>query len=152
MDPVAITAAMSEATFAEVITSSSRQLREILFSQMNIKLKKKNLGLHVHEKRDERIRKLHEKLKQASGKRETDICRELVRTWLYSKRAMLKSALDFLGVPNEDGLVDTEIDFFKELSLERVRELKAHLCEKFSPEHVKIYMQFVEIPHTNDVD
>ncbi len=146
MDPVLITAAMSEATFAEVITSSSRKLREILFAQMNVKQKKKNLGLHVHEKRDERIRKLHEKLKQASGQREADICRELVRTWLYSKRAMLKAALDFLGIANEDGLVDTEIDFFKELSLERAGELKTHLEKDFPPEHVKIYLEFIEVP------
>jgi hypothetical protein len=124
MDPVLIAASMSEATFAEVIKSSSRQLREILFSQMHVKYSAKKPGLHIHGKRDERIRKLHEKLKQVSGQREIDICRELVRTWLYSKRAMLKAALDFLGVPNQDGLVDAEIDFFKELSLERVRELK----------------------------
>jgi len=147
MDPVLITASMNETTFAEMVSCSSRQIREILFSQMNIKPKKKSLSLKVHEKRDERVRRLHERLKTAAGKKESDICRELIRTWLYTKRPMLKSALDFLGIENEDGLVSIETDFFNNLSADKVKALKEHLEKSFPLEHALIYLQFMEVPH-----
>lgn len=147
MDSIAITAAMSETTFAEIMSCASRKVREVLFAQMSVKAKKKGLTLKVHGKRDERVRKLHERLKVASGTRENEICQELIRTWLYTKRPMLKSALDFLKVPNEDGLVDTELDFFADLTLDQVLSLKSHLETQFLSEEVKIYLNFVNVAH-----
>ena len=146
MDPIAITKSMSDTIFSDVVSSAPRKTREVLFSQLGIKAKKPMIGLDLNRKRDERARQLHERLKSSTGKRENDVCRELIRTWLFTQRPLLKAALDFVGVPNDNGLVETETDFFKDLSPERITALKKHLYVSFNPEHVDIYMRFVEIP------
>lgn len=151
MNPVSIIAQTPEPIFAEMISGSSRKVRETLFSKMGIKSKAKSVGIKLHEKRDERTKKLHEKLSSATSKGESEICSELIRTWLYGKRAMLKSALDFLGVANDDGLVESDLDFFKEMSEERSRELVNHLSKSFEREEIKIYLSFVEVPFVDKI-
>lgn len=147
MDPVALTAQMSPETFFEVIDASPRKVREMLFSQLGVKAKKKSIGLRLSQKRDERTQKLHERLKEAQTKQEVEVCKELIRNWLYTKRAMLKSALDYLKVPNDNGLVETEIDFFGKLSKSDVDALCKHLEKDFPKEHVELYLKFVDVPH-----
>ncbi len=147
MDPVAITAQMTEPTFFDVVQKSPRKVREVLFSQLGVKAKKKGSGIHIQENREDRVRKLHQKLSSMHSKKESEVCRELIRNWLYTKRPMLKSALDFLGIPNDAGLVDQETDFFSNLSKDRVQELVTHLKKDFDAEHVSVYLQFMEVPH-----
>ncbi len=146
MDPIALTGQISDATFAEMVQSSSRKVREVLYSQFGIKTKKK-FSANLQERRDERVRKLHERLKTGSTKQEAEVCRELIRNWLYGKRPLLKSTLDFLEVPNDNGLVEIELDFFTNLHEDKVEALVKYLCTQFQPEHVAIYLRFVEVPH-----
>lgn len=149
MDFIVIVAHMSEETFAEVIQASPRKIRETLFARLGIKAKK-TIGLKVHGKLEERTKKLHERLKQAQTKQEDDLCQELVRNWLYTKRPMLKAVLDFLEVKNDNGLVDEEPTFFQELPPERVRAIFAALKDQFPTEHLAIYLRFVKTPHVDD--
>lgn len=147
MQFVSMVAAMSEDTFGEVISSSPRKIRETLFARMNIKAKKQ-IGLKVHGKLEERTRKLHERLKGAQTTQEDKLCEELVRNWLYTKRPLLKTTLDHLGVKNDNGLVEEEPAFFKELSVDKVKELVALLKKDNHPdEHIKLYLAFVGVPH-----
>lgn len=147
MQFVSMVAAMSEDTFAEVIASSPRKIRETLFARMNIKAKKQ-IGLKVHGKLEERTKKLHERLKGAQTTQEDKLCEELVRNWLYTKRPLLKTTLDHLGVKNDNGLVEEEPTFFKELTVEKVKELVTLLQkDKHADEHIKIYLEFVGVPH-----
>ena len=48
---------------------------------------------------------------------------------------------------NDDGLVEVETDFFKELPEKKVGELVKHLDGKFPRDAVLIYLNFMEVPH-----
>jgi hypothetical protein len=142
---------MSEATFAELVQSSPRKIRETLFQRLNIKAKK-SIGLKVHQKAEERSKKLHEKLKGADSENENRLCEELVRNWLYTKRDLLKATLDHLGIKNDNGLLDEEPTFFQELSVDKVKDLVAHLKKQgFDFEHIRAYLLFVKTPHVDTV-
>src|SRR5690349_20994533 len=102
MEFVALVTKMSDETFGDVIGASPRKIRETLFGRLGIKAKKKTIGVRVHEKLEERTRKLHDRLKSAQTKQEDDLCQELVRNWLYTKRPLLKATLDHLGIKNDN--------------------------------------------------
>jgi hypothetical protein len=145
MQFVSMVAGMTDDTFAEVISASPRKIRETLFSRLNIKAKK-TLGLKVHGKLEERTKKLHDRLKQATTDQENKLCEELMRNWLFTKRAMLKATLDHLGVKNDNGLVDEEPEFFKQLTADKVNELVAMLKNEHPVEHIRLYLAFVGVP------
>ena len=145
MQFVSMIADMTEDTFAEVISSSPRKIRETLFARLNIKAKKQ-IGLKVHGKLEERTKKLHDRLKSAQTEQENKLCVELMRNWLFTKRPLLKATLDHLGVKNDNGLVDEEPTFFKELSAEKVNELVNVLKGEYPVEHIRLYLAFVGVP------
>jgi hypothetical protein len=147
---------MSETTFNEVVAAAPRKTRETLFQRLGIKAKKQ-IGLKVHAKTEERTKKLHEKLKSAEtkeggGEQENRLCEELLRNWLYTKRPLLKATLDYLNIKNDNGLVDEEPTFFQELTADKVKELVTHLMKDGYPaEHIALYLHFVKTPHVDDV-
>jgi hypothetical protein len=141
---------MSEETFAEVIQASPRKIRETLFGRMGIKAKKR-VGVRVHGKLEDRTKKLHVKLKQGTSAQEIELCQELARNWLFTQRPLLKATLDFLNVPNDNGLIDEDPTFFQELEKDKLTELVAHLNKEFSLESIQIYLQFVEVPNLDEV-
>jgi hypothetical protein len=145
MQFVSMVAGMTEDTFAEVISASPRKIRETLFARLNIKAKKQ-IGLKVHGKLEERTKKLHERLKGAQSEQENKLCEELMRNWLFTKRPLLKATLDHLGVKNDNGLVDEEPSFFKELTADKVNDLKGVLAAAHPVEHIKLYLEFVGVP------
>lgn len=152
VDHLALVAKMSEAAFADVIASSPRKIRETLFGRLGIKAKKRSVGLRVHGKLEERTKKLHARLKEASSKQESDLCEELVRNWLYTKRELLKDTLDFLGVENDNGLIDEEPTFFQELEKEKVQALVEAMKDKgHAPETIEVYLRYVEVAHADEV-
>jgi hypothetical protein len=151
MQFIAMISKMSEETFADVISASPRKIRETLFGRLGIKATKKTIGLRVHAKLEERTQKLHDRLKSAQTKQEDDLCQELIRNWLYTKRPLLKATLDHLGVKNDNGLVDEEPTFFAELSQEKVTDLIDALKKDFPLEHVLVYLRFVNVPHLDAV-
>lgn len=143
MDSVQLVANMSAEIFSEMMSVSRRQVREILFSQLGIKAKSKSLLKNLQQKKEERLEALQDALKHSSSKREADICTELIRNWLYTKRPLLKSALDHLGVPNDNGLIDSDPTMFASLSKEQTNSLFAHLSKDFDREIVLIYLGFM---------
>lgn len=146
MDPILIISRASEDTFSEMIQLSPRKIREAMYSQFGIK-GKTSLLKRLQQNRDDRVFKLRERLVSSVSKQESELCKELIRNWLYTKRPMLKAALDFLHVPNEDGLVDEEPDFFEKLSDSQVKELVSHLKREYKEDHVEIYLRFMGTPH-----
>lgn len=144
---ISLVANMSEVTFQEVIQSSPRKIRETLFGRLGIKAKK-SVGLKVHGKLEDRSKKLHEKLRGATTPEEAQLCEELVRNWLYTKRTLLIDTLDHLGVKHDAGLVDEEPTFFQELAEDKVKALVAHLRSKgHGDEVISAYLFFVKTPH-----
>ena len=88
--------------------------------------------------------------RNAEGEQENRLCEELVRNWLYTKRPLLKATLDYLGIKNDNGLVEEEPTFFQELTAEKVKELVTHLKGAgYQAEHIALYLHFVKTPHVD---
>ena len=149
MDSVQIIREMSQETFQDVVQTSPRKVRETLYARMGIKGKKKKVGLRVHAKAQDRANQLFERLQNADSDKEVELCSELVRNWLYHQRPMLKTALDFLEVPNDNGLTEQETDFFESLEKEKCL-LVQHLKDNgFAEDHIG-HLKFVDVPHLQD--
>lgn len=134
-------------TFSDVIAISPRKVRESLFSHYGVKAKGRSIFFSIKEKKETRIRNLQEVLKEVKQPKEQEFLKELFRNWLFHQRPLLKTTLDFLGVENDQGLVEIETDFFKELSKQKVDELVKHLHGKFSRDAILIYLTFMEVPY-----
>ncbi|MBI5495793.1 MAG: hypothetical protein HY904_12280 [Deltaproteobacteria bacterium] len=150
LHPSQIVGAMSEAKFAEMMARSPRSVRETLFGRLNIKASStKSILPKLHQKNEERIKKLHTKLAQVPGnaKNEQDLCSELIRNWLVGKNPMLIAAMDQLGVKHENGLTEQELDFIEKLEPAKVKDLVGALAGKFADEEVGIYLRFMKVPH-----
>ena len=139
-------------TFQEIITSSPRKIRETLFGRMGIKAKKKKVGIRVHGRLEDRAKKLHVRLKDGTTDQENELCGELLRNWLFTQRPLLKATLDHLGVANDNGLIEEDPEFFKELEEDKVKDLVKHLrAGEFTDESIKVYLTFVETPFLDKV-
>lgn len=138
---------MTKEIFEQVMHASSRKVRETLYTKLGIKALKKGPLAQLKGHPDNRYEQLFQRLQANNSKEMVELYRELVRNWLYQKRPMLQSALDFLSIPNDNGLVDQELDFFRTLTQEQAKALYAHLCDRFAKEEVAIYLRFVEVPH-----
>lgn len=149
MDPIALISRTSEPVFANMIACCSRQVRETLYTRLGIKSSVSGVMLQLGKKREDKIKKLHDKFKNSDSKAESEVCQEIIRNWLYTQRPLLKATLDFLKIPNQDGLVETELDFFKDLSESEAKAVFDHLADKFDPEHVWIYLSFVSVPYVD---
>ncbi|MEW5853678.1 MAG: hypothetical protein AB2A00_33190 [Myxococcota bacterium] len=149
LHPSRIIGAMSQAKFSELMAKSPRQVRETLFNRLQIKAEKKSVVPRPHQKNEERIKKLHVRLAQcpANAKNEQELCEELIRNWLVGKTPMLVATLDHFGVKHENGLTETEIDFFEKLEPAKVKELVGLLAPKFDAEEMAIYLRFLKVPH-----
>lgn len=134
-------------TFSDVITVSPRKVRESLYSHYGVKAKSRMSLLSVKEKTEAKVKQLYTVLQTAKNPKEQEFLKELFRNWLFHQRPLLKSTLDFMGVKNDDGLVETETDFFKEMSEKKVAELVAHLKPNFSKDAILIYLNFMEVPY-----
>jgi len=133
-------------TFAEIIAISPRKVRESLFSHYGIKSKTRGLLTSIKEKKEQRIKILHETLQAAKRPRELEFLKELFRNWLFSQRPLLKATLDYLKVENDNGLVEEETDFFEKLSEQQVKELISFLKPSFSHDSILIYLSFMQVP------
>ena len=137
MQYLSLVSDLSNETFQEVVSASPRRIRETLFGRLGIKAKKKKIGVRVHGKMEDRTKKLHERLREASTAQEDELCGELLRNWLYTQRALLAATLDHLGVKHDDGLVDEDPAFFKEPGLETLRrQFKYELADVLGNENL----------------
>lgn len=146
MDPIALISQVSDQTFSSMIASCSRKVRDTLYARLGIKSNISGVTLQLGKKREDQVKKLHEKFKNSDSQAESEVCQEIIRNWLYTKRPMLKATLDFLKIPNQEGLVDTELEFFKNMSESDAKAVFEHVSQQFEPEHVWIYLNFVEVP------
>lgn len=126
-----------------------RKVRESLYSHYGIKNKSRGLLTSLKDKKENRVKNLHVALKDASNPREQEFLKELFRNWLFHQRPLLKATLDYLNVANDNGLVETETDFFKELDEKKVKELIDYLKPNYSHEAILVYLSFMEVPHLN---
>jgi hypothetical protein len=138
---------ISFTTFSDIIALSPRKVREALYSHYGIKAKSKSILSSLKEKKEQRMKALHTTLQDAKHPKEQEFLKELLRNWLFHQRPLLKSTLDFLDVPNDNGLVECETDFFKDLPEAKVKDLVTNLRRDFSDESILIYLSFMEVPY-----
>src|SRR5688572_17334729 len=97
---------MSQEKFLEVFGASGRKAREAYFARHDIKKPRKLSGLpKAGAKSEARAATLHEVLAERDDE---ELVEELLRVWLMTKRPMLAAALDFLEIPHEEGLTESD--------------------------------------------
>jgi len=147
MNSIQMTTNLSDKAFFEMLASSPRQVREVLFSRFQVKSSTSRTTISPVERRFERAAVLKLRLNQATSSQEETLCKELIRNWLYTKRPMLKAAMDFLGIKNDNGLVDNDEGIFDSVTADKARALYEHLAKSFDPEEVALYLRFMAVPH-----
>ena len=145
MSAISIISDIQPDLFSVILETSPRQVREVLFSRFGVKAKKKYGMKSFAERRKEKAVKLQDKLKACESEQEQELCSELIRNWLFTKRPMLKAALDFLKIENNDGLVEKDLDEFGKLNKSDAEALLNHLSETFPKEEALIYLQFMGV-------
>lgn len=134
---------LSEDKFSEVLTASTRQARETYFSRHRVEAPKKSKQGFAKPgaKNEARAKALHAVLSQAD---DDEMCEEILRTWLLTKRPMLAAALDHLKIPHNDGLTEsTDLDKVTELSGRALKELVAAVSQRAPKEDIAIYLKYL---------
>ena len=132
--------------FEEIINASPRQAKEGYFKRRSIRTKvSTNRFLKPGDKMAQRIEKLFDALKNND---DDELGEEILRAWLLSKRDLLANALDYLDIPHVNGLSDSDLSKFEKLSNRDVKKLLDHLKQIASDEDIKIYFEFMGVPHT----
>lgn len=134
-------------TFSDVLSVSPRKVRESLYSHYGIKNKSPMALTSIKDKKEQRVKSLFATLQSANKPKELEFLKELFRNWLFHQRPMLKSTLDFLGVENDNGLVETETDFFKTLNDSKIKELTTKLKTEYPSDAILIYLSVMEVPN-----
>jgi hypothetical protein len=100
-----IVRSLSPEKFAEIVGASGRKAKEVYFHRHAIKAPKFGTTLKSRAKNETRTQKLYEIL---LSEKDEQLCEELLRTWLLTKRAMLSAGLDFLKIPHNNGLTESD--------------------------------------------
>ncbi len=133
-----------------IYSTCSRKIRNMLEGSYGKKIKK---GKRVSLKsgKDRAIQALAVRNGLAAAN-ESQMAEEVLKTWLYGQRPLLKAALDFFGIENDDGITEQELTAVEEASAEKLIELTALLKNQgHALEDIAIYLAFVKTKHFNDV-
>lgn len=137
-------AKLSPTMFASVFSASGRKSRESYFARHRIRAVRGKHGVPTSQDRNARVEKLHQQLIEVS---DPELCDELLRTWLLTRRPMLAAALDHLQIAHQDGLTNSdEVERFKSLDAKQNQELRAALADAASPEEIDIYLSYMGAP------
>jgi len=125
-----------------LLKAAPRKVREELYRRLGIKSKSSTFSLKGRstEKGDRVVQSL------AQGRDPgREVLDELVRNYLFGKRALLTTALDHLEVRHNDGLTDQDLDFLESLEPKQVKALKAALKDH-DPVDVRLYLELMRVP------
>lgn len=102
---------LDEASFAQLLRSISiGKLRTFqLFDRMKARM-------HVAKLNSEHIRKSEPRLWTRLSEHDEDLATDLSQAILVSHMDMIKAVLDHLGIPNQDGFFDKDLDGAKYLT------------------------------------
>ncbi|MCK5688952.1 hypothetical protein KAI87_06770 [Myxococcota bacterium] len=140
---------INQEKFIEVFSASSRKARETYLHRHGVKASTGNRLSKPGAKNLARASKLYDLL---ADKDDDEMCEEILRTWLLSKREMLAAALDHLEIENENGLTESDdVDKFEKLNKKELSALTKALEGQASKDDIAIYLRFmgnkeVELP------
>lgn len=140
-----------EDKFIEIYFACPRKIRNTLEAKHARKARRRGRRVSLRSERN--------KAKAALQVREglvksgdSEMAEEVLKTWLYDKRPMLKEALDFFEIENEDGITGRDIDAFEKAPGEKIEELLDLLSNKgYDVEDIAIYMAFMQAEHFDEV-
>ncbi|MCB9655271.1 MAG: hypothetical protein H6729_14210 [Deltaproteobacteria bacterium] len=131
--------------FEELLAASPKKFREEIFRKAGSKKKTSAFSLKTASGDPHRVGKVQEAIRSGSTLG-GEYIEELVRNYLYGRRALLADALDFLGVEHDDGLTETDLDFVGDMPEEKGRALRAALEGKHAASDVELYLSFMGVP------
>ena len=139
----AIVRTLTPEKFSEILSASARKARETYFHRHNIRSPSSTGMPKAGAKNAVRAEKLFAALQTAQDER---LCEEMLRTWLLTKRPMLAAALDYLEVPHDNGLTDSDdVAKIEKLSKREVSTLLAKLESVAGKEDAAIYLKFMGV-------
>ena len=140
---------MSEAKFQEVFGVSIRKARETYLARHNIKAPKSvKKSLRAGAKNEARVVALFAHLKTVD---DDQMVEEILRTWLLSRRDILGAALDYLEIPHDNGLTESDdVDKLSSLSVDELKPLVKALSETASTDDIQIYLRFMGAENVSD--
>ena len=128
--------------FTEMVSASSRKAREVYYHRHGIHAPKVKIP-KAGAKNEVRNAKLYESVRSRD---DDDMCEEILRCWLLTKRPMLAAALDHLGIPHQEGLTESEeVNKMSELSADAAKALVDTLTPVATPEDIAIYLRFMGV-------
>ncbi len=131
--------------FNEIVFASPKKFREELFRRAGVKAKKGGaFALSNAKKNAVRVEKLLASMQDGADLPD-ELLAELIRNYLYTKRALLAEALDFFEVEHDEGLTDADLDFIEELPEERVTQLRGILERSHDKDDVELYLRFMNV-------
>lgn len=127
--------------FLEIYNASSRRTRNMLEGMYARKAKK---GRMVSIKSGKNKKAIALSVKTGiHAKGDDQMAEELLKNWLYHKPTLLKAALDFFGIENENGITEQELDPLLEADAETLSSMMDELTGSgHDPEEVAIYLAF----------
>lgn len=131
--------------FNEIILASPKKFREELFRRAGVKAKKGgSFALNNAKKNAVRVEKLLASMQDGTEVPD-ELLAEIIRNYLYTRRALLAEALDFFEVEHDDGLTDADLEFMEELPPERVTQLRGILEKSHDKDDVELYLRFMNV-------
>lgn len=136
--------AVSYEKFQEIYSLAPRASRQIIAKRCGVKKNTKGSIAGMKERNEKLIKDIYDAMLLHN---DHQLAEQLIRNWLYNKRPMLKAALDYMNIPNEDGLTENDLDAFETMNEEECKKLQDTLAKDFPAEDVYIYLKFLNVPH-----
>lgn len=134
--------------FSEVLGASPRKARETYFHRHGVKVPSSAARLpKPGAKNEARTAELYKVLQTRD---DDQLCEEILRSFLLTKRLMLAKALDHLGIPHNNGLTESDdVSKFEKLSAKDVRTLVDTLAQVAPREEAVLYVKFMGAPEVD---
>jgi len=135
--------------FVEIYLACSRKIRNML---EGIYLKKRKKGRKVSLKAGKNKAKAALSVRNGIvDAAEEQMAEEIFKTWLYARRDLLKAALDFFEIENEDGITESDLDDLEQAPVEKLVSLREKLVvDGIELKDLAIYLAFMKVENMQD--
>jgi len=136
---------MQQDFFAKVLSACPRRARETLFTRFAIPKPKRSATALLPSKdpaRGNKLRLAMAAVSEDDGQGQ-QLAEELIRVYLMTKRDLLGSALDAIGVEHNEGLTDDDLDGFSDLSPDEATALAERLNGEYDASDVALYLRYM---------
>jgi hypothetical protein len=135
---------LSLSQFHTIFAASTRAARQMYLQRHKVKPKSAPIIATVEGKMHRSVDLLYARLQEVE---DAELCEEILRTYLLTEVSLLSSALDFLAIPHEKGVTDSdEVHQIAQLEGEALRALYAHCLVGHKDWQVQTYLRFMGVP------